>query len=103
LRFLIASIWLRCFRRELLLEVSALACELADCGGRLDGFGLEGDDPIGIASGRGPLIGWISIGVEVGIFCTLLPPIRATLSVTGIAQSGTVMVRYAPFSANKAS
>jgi hypothetical protein len=57
-------------RRKFGLEVSALACEPADCGGRLDRFGLEGDDPIGIASGRRPLTGWISIGVEVRFFGT---------------------------------
>ena len=47
-----------------------MACELADCDGRLDRFGLEGDDPIRIASGRGPLTVWISIGVEVRFFGT---------------------------------
>ena len=47
-----------------------MACEPADCGGRLDRFGLEGNDPIRIASGRGPLTGWISIGVEVRFFGT---------------------------------
>jgi hypothetical protein len=45
-----------------------LACELADRGGRIDRFGLEGDDPIGIASGPGPFTGWISIGFEVRFF-----------------------------------
>jgi hypothetical protein len=59
------SNWMRCFRRELRLEVSAITCKLA-FGGWSDRFGFfEVADPIGNGSDRRSLTGWISIGVEV--------------------------------------